>query len=35
VAVRGCAGATDQHREDVVETLGQLADGQHLHLGRR
>ena len=34
VAARGRARATDQHREDVVETLGQLADGQHPHLGR-
>ena len=34
VPARGRARAADQHREDVVQTLGQLADGQHPHLGR-
>ena len=34
VAARGPARATDQHRENVVETLGQLAERQHPHLGR-
>jgi hypothetical protein len=33
VAVRGRARATDQYRENVVQTLSQLADGQHPHLG--